>query len=493
MPHRSAGILLHPTSLPGPGGIGREAREFIDFLAAAGCSLWQMLPPGPVGPGDSPYAARSAFACESMLISLPALVEDGLLDSRSDLAPLHTDPHRLDFREHREHREPLLRAACAEFLSAGGASQLEQFGAANAWLGPYVRFAALREMSNQPWWLWPERYHDPLAFPESERTTLADEVTYQSFLQWAVDRQWSSLREYARARGVAVYGDVPIFVDLDSADAWANQTLFKLDAAGRPQVVAGVPPDAFSETGQRWGNPHYDWAAMRADGFAWWIARMRRTFSLFDAVRIDHFRGFESAWAIPADQPTAVSGHWEPGPGRELFDALAAAIGPLPIIVEDLGLITPEVRALRDSLGYPGMAVLQFAFGDDDSNPYLPHNHVQDQVVFTGTHDNDTTLGWYRNAPEDERHSVRQYLSVDGENIVDDLVRCAYHSVANTAIIPMQDVLKLGSEARMNVPGRADGNWSWRFTWDQLPEGRTDWLAALAHESSRHPGHGGNQ
>jgi len=483
---RIAAILLHPSSLPGNGGLGREAFGFVDFLANAGCSAWQMLPLGPVGPGNSPYASRSAFACEPLLISLEELAAQGLLDPRCDFTP-DGDPHHWDFERLREHREPLLRAACAEFLGGGGGHLLAEFAAARPWLMPYARFAAVRELSDQPWWLWPERYHDPGGYPESDRTALGDEVRYQCFLQWAVAGQWRALSEYAHLKGIALYGDVPIFVDLDSADAWANQHLFKLDPGGKPRVVAGVPPDAFAATGQRWGNPHYDWRAMREDGYDWWCARMRRTFELFDAVRIDHFRGFESAWEIPAEEPTAVNGHWQPGPGRELFDVLAAKLGPLPIIVEDLGLITPAVRALRDELGYPGMAVLQFAFGDDDKNPYLPHNHVANQVVFTGTHDNDTTLGWYRNAPEHDRHHVRTYLGIDGEDIVNDLVSSAYRSVAETAIIPMQDVLQLGSEARMNVPGLGVGNWTWRFTWDQLEPGRTEWLRALAVETDRLP------
>lgn len=493
MTSRVAGILLHPTSLPGCGGLGTEARRFVDFLAAAGCSAWQMLPPGPVGPGNSPYAARSAFAGEPLLISLERLADVGLIDARADFAPIDGDPHRLDYGRLREHREPLLRAAFAEFLSAGGRDHLEEFAASHPWLWAYAAFASLRELSRDPWWLWPDRYHSPEGIPREEGTALADEIRYQQFLQWAFEGQWHALRDYARERGVALYGDVPIFVDLDSADVWANPGQFKLDEQGRPTVVAGVPPDAFSDTGQRWGNPHYNWEVMRADHFSWWAARMQRTFSLFDSVRIDHFRGFESAWEIPADEPTAVNGHWVPGPGREFFESLSAQLGPLPIIVEDLGLITPQVRALRDELGYPGMAVLQFAFGDTDDNPYLPHNQVKNQVVFTGTHDNDTTLGWYRNAEEWEKDRVRRYLSVDGSHIVDDLVSSAYHSVADTVLIPMQDVLKLGSEARMNVPGDPHGNWSWRFTWDQMPDGRTEWLASLAAETGRFPGPGGGK
>ncbi len=446
-----------------------------------------MLPPGPVGPGNSPYASRSAFALEPMLLSLELLANEGLLDARIDFSPVGSNPHQHDFDQLRAHREPLLRAAFAECMASGGRDALERFAADNGWLAGYSAFAALRELSQEPWWLWPVRYHNHADVPAVEGTALGNEVRYQQFLQWCLDRQWRSLREYAHGRGIALYGDVPIFVDLDSADAWANQRQFKLAESGQPHVVGGVPPDAFSQTGQRWGNPHYDWDAMRADGFGWWIERMRRTFSLFDAARIDHFRGFESAWEIPAGEPAAINGRWQPGPGRQLFDTLGTALGELPIIVEDLGLITPQVRALRDALGYPGMAVLQFAFGGDDTNPYLPHNQVANQVVFTGTHDNDTILGWYSNAPEFERDRVRRYLSVDGDDIVDDLIRCAYHSVADTVLIPMQDVLALGSEARMNVPGSANGNWTWRFTWDQMESDRAGWLANLAHETSRHP------
>ncbi|MGE0598244.1 MAG: 4-alpha-glucanotransferase [Dehalococcoidia bacterium] len=493
MSERLSGILLHPTSLPGPGGLGEDARKFVDFLAAASCSLWQMLPPGPVGPENSPYAARSAFALEPMLISLPDLARNGLLDPDIDFTPPDRDPHNLDFEALRAHREPFLRVAHKNFTATHGPSELESFTRARPWLKPYAHFAALRESHDQPWWLWPASERDGSLEGDAIGPALTAEISYHVFLQWILDRQWNALRAYANSRGVSLYGDVPILVDLDSADVWSERGQFKLDARGMPRVVAGVPPDLFSETGQRWGNPHYDWRAMRNDGFAWWLRRMRRTFALFDGVRIDHFRGFESAWEIPASEATAIKGHWEPGPGRALFEAMASAMGKLNIIVEDLGLITPEVRALRDALGYPGMAVLQFAFAGDSTNPYLPHNHIKNQVVFTGTHDNDTTLGWYEKATPAERHSVRNYLSVDGHDIVNDLIRAAYHSVANTAIIPMQDVLELDSEARMNVPGRAEGNWRWRFTWDQLEPDRTAWLANLAEESGRAPTHNGSK
>ncbi|MGE3076936.1 MAG: 4-alpha-glucanotransferase [Dehalococcoidia bacterium] len=492
MSERLCGILLHPTSLPGPGGLGQEARNFIDFLQAASCSIWQMLPPGPVGPENSPYAARSAFALDPMFISLPELAKDGLLGSALDFAPRDGDPHTLDFESLRAHREPLLRMACRSYVAANGTAELDSFSRERPWLMPYARFAALHESYDEPWWLWPASERDGSLEGDSVGPALAEEISYQVFLQWVLERQWKSLRSYANSRGVSLYGDVPIFVDLDSADVWSERGQFKLDARGMPRVVAGVPPDLFSATGQRWGNPHYDWKAMRGDGFAWWLRRMRRTFDLFGGVRIDHFRGFESAWEIPATEETAINGHWEPGPGRALFEAMASTLGELNIIVEDLGLITPEVRALRDALGYPGMAVLQFAFADDSTNPYLPHNHVKNQVVFTGTHDNDTTLGWYEKASAHERHRVRRYLSIDGSDIVNDLIRAAYHSVADTAIIPMQDVLELGSEARMNVPGRAQGNWGWRFTWDQLATGRVEWLDNLAEESGRVRQHNGS-
>jgi 4-alpha-glucanotransferase len=289
----------------------------------------------------------------------------------------------------------------------------------------------------------------------------------------------------AHARGILLIGDMPIFVDRDSADHWAHRSLFLLDASGNPAVVAGVPPDAFSDTGQRWGNPLYDWDAMRADGYAWWIARFRRALDLFDALRVDHFRGFVAAWHIPADEPTAVNGRWVPGPGRALFDALEAALGRLPIIVEDLGIITDDVRALRDELGYPGMAVLQFAFGGDPDNPYLPRNHRENQVVYTGTHDNDTTLGWWTNLPEWERDNVRRELGIDGSRIVDDLVRVALESVAETAIIPMQDLLALDGSHRMNHPGRAEGNWTWRYAPEQVTPDRLEFFRALVERTGR--------
>ena len=484
---RRAGILLHPTSLPGAGDLGAEAYRFVDFLVLGGQSLWQMLPVSPPGPSDSPYAVASAFAGDPLLVSLEQLARRGWLDeSEAGPAP-QDDAHTRDSAAIRAHKEPRFREAFHRFMLADGETQLARFEAGRPWLRAYATFAVLHELSGQPWWEWAERFKDPSEARVLPGTALADGVQYHCFLQYCFEEQWHLLRQYANARGIELLGDVPIFVDRDSADHWSNQHLFKLDEERNPIVVSGVPPDAFSATGQRWGNPVYDWAANRADGYRWWVARFRRTFDLFDSVRVDHFRGFESYWEIPAAEETAIYGEWAPGPGREIFDRLGEALGRVPIIVEDLGIITDEVRALRDVLGYPGMAVLQFAFGGDETNPYLPHRHIANQVVYTGTHDNDTTSGWWAKASDHERANALHYLGGDGSNMLDTMIGAAYRSVAETAIIPMQDVLELGSEARMNLPGTMDGNWRWRFTWDQLSEGRTEWLAGLAAETGRAP------
>lgn len=479
-------MLLHPTSLPGTGGLGPEAYRFVDFLAEAGQQAWQIMPVGPPGSGNSPYAARSAFAGDPMLLSLENLRDRGWLDPSDAIEPVPGSYNRMSFEDLRARKTPLLRRAFERFIGQGGQALLEEFRDESAWLDDYALFAALRNTIEQPWWLWDE----PLRTPEGAAGAwsgqrLAGELRYHQFLQLCFARQWAGLKRYANERGVSIIGDIPIFVDRDSADVWANQHLFKLDEAGNPTVVAGVPPDAFSSTGQRWGNPVYDWAALRSSGFAWWCDRFTRTFELVDSVRLDHFRGFEATWEIPAQEQTAVRGSWVRGPGRDLFLSLEARCGRLPVIVEDLGLITPSVRRLRDSLGYPGMAVLQFAFGDDWRNPYLPHNHLRNLVAYTGTHDNDTALGWFRSLGENERGNVLRYLGRDGTDIVSDLIRLAYESVADLAIVPMQDVLELGSEARMNLPGQPDGNWTWRFNWEQLHPGRVAWLAEAVQTYGR--------
>ncbi len=478
--HRASGILLHPTSLPGPhgsGDLGPAAYHFVDWLVSAGQSLWQILPLGDIGPGNSPYMSSSAFAGNVLLIDLQALQQAGWLDD-SDLVPA---PGFADGRLHFDvvvpWRMERLRRAAGRF--AAGASRVERsafddFCSQHAsWLDDYALFMALADA--HAWSLWCDwspalarRDADALA---QARTRHADAIAFWQFCQWCFFRQWGRLKAHASSQGIRIVGDAPIFVAYQSADVWARQELFELDEDGRPQVVAGVPPDYFSATGQRWGNPLYRWDAHRAEGYAWWTERVRRTFELVDIVRIDHFRGFAAYWEIPASEPTAVIGRWMPGPGAALFDAIQAALGELPIIAEDLGLITPEVDALRRRFRLPGMRVLQFAFGGGNDNTYLPHNYDHNTVVYGGTHDNDTSIGWWAQASEAERAHVRDYLPTDGHDIAWDLIRTACASVADTAIHLLQDVLRLDGASRMNLPGQGDGYWAWRFTWDQvLPE-----------------------
>lgn len=487
-------MLLHPTSLPGAGGIGelgQEARNWVDFLAAAGQRLWQVMPLGPTGYGDSPYQCFSAFAGNPYLIDTTALVAAGWLEEAAlaELAELPRD--RVDFGAIYQRKVALLAEAAGRFLASPEGSEHGPFGAfcrANAaWLDDYALFMALKEEAGgSGWGDWPEtlRRREPDALAAAS-ARLAPGVARHKVWQYWFAEQWRVLRAYAKGRGVRVIGDMPIFVALDSADVWANPELFVLDAAGRPTVVAGVPPDYFSATGQRWGNPLYRWDVMRARGFAWWTERLRATLELVDIVRVDHFRGFAAYWEIPAEEPTAVRGRWVDAPGRELFEALRAGLGELPIIAEDLGVITPDVEALRDEFALPGMKVLQFAFGGDAHDPYLPHNYVKNCVVYTGTHDNDTTLGWYRSAPERERDFVRRYLARPDDNIAWEFVRLALASIADLAVFPLQDLLGLGSEGRMNTPGKAVGNWSWRFIWADVPHWLAPQLAALAETYGR--------
>lgn len=488
---RRAGILLHPSSLPGPWGIGdfgADARGFVELLAGLGQSLWQIMPLGPVGPGDSPYAARSTFAIEPLLIAPGELAAEGLLEE-GELAGPDFGEGRVDFEAVRAWKLPLLWRAFERFEAQGGRREAEEFREqARPWLEDYALFMALR--GKHGWWAeWPGelRSREPAALAAA-REALAAEVRFEEFVQWCAYRQWWALRRCANGRGVRVIGDIPIFVDLDSADAWAHQEIFKLGADGKPEVVAGVPPDAFSETGQRWGNPLYDWEVLRERGYDWWVERFRWTLHQVDIVRIDHFRAFESAWEIPAGAATAEHGRWVRGPGRELFDRAHDALGALPIIVEDLGIITDEVRELRDELGYPGMDVLQFAFGDSPRNPYLPHNVRRSSVMYTGTHDNDTTAGWLASAPAAVLEDLARYMGAPPAEGVRDLVRMAYGSVADYAIVPMQDVLELDTGARMNVPGRPEGNWRWRLTHDEPGACEAGWLREFAEIYGRLPG-----
>ena len=476
MSNRSSGILLHPTSLPSPFGIGdlgAEARAFIDFLHESGQTLWQTLPLGPTGYGNSPYQAISAFAGNPLLIDPRQLIDDGWLD-QSVINVAHFSPGRVEFEIVRDFKERLLQHAFLQFKD-GALSNYDGFEEfcddSSWWLTDYATFRALKDMHGGSSWAdWQRELsqRDPITL-SAIKSTLAEQILEQKFFQFIFFRQWKALRSYARERGVRIIGDLPIFVAHDSADVWANREYFKLDKDGKPTVVAGVPPDYFSATGQLWGNPLYDWERLRADNFQWWIDRVRWSLELFDLVRVDHFRGFAACWEIPATDVTAQNGEWVETPGRELFASLKKRLGDLPIIAENLGVITPDVESLREESGFPGMRVLQFAFGGNATNDHLPHNHTHGTVVYTGTHDNDTTIGWFENLDNDQRKYCLQYLASNGSEINWDMIRAAMASVADTAIIPMQDVLGLASDARMNLPASTTGNWSWRMPSNPIP------------------------
>jgi 4-alpha-glucanotransferase len=494
--NRASGILLHPTSLPGAGGVGdlgAGAYRFVDFLEAAKQTLWQIMPLGPVGMGNSPYAARSAFAGNPLLISLEQLVSRGWLDQSALAEAPDGPPDRVDYEGASAYKRAALEAAHERFkadASVDEQARLDLFREQQRfWLSDFALFMALKEArGGSAWFQWErklvQRQPDAL---EAARRELADEVMVQEFTQYLFFQQWQAIRQYAAERGIRIVGDIPIFVAHDSADVWVHQELYFLDEHGQPTVVAGVPPDAFSETGQRWGNPLYRWDRLAARGYDWWIDRFRGTLQLVDVIRLDHFRGFVAYWEVPAEHETAELGRWVKGPGAELFRAVEARLGRVPMIVEDLGLITQEVEELRDELNYPGMKVLQFAFGDDALNPYLPHNYEQDCVVYTGTHDNDTTVGWFAEQSEAIRHQLRLYLGTSGEDVAWDCIRLALASVADNAIVPLQDVLALDNSARMNHPGLADGNWAWRYYRGQLHREHANRLAGLTEIFGRAP------
>lgn len=497
---RFSGILLHPTSLPGPygvGDLGPEAYAFVDFLAGARQTLWQILPLGPTGLGNSPYNVQSASAGSPLLISPDGLTAQGWL-TPDELPPKSPPSSRVDFATAGRNKDLALRAAFERFrVGATGEpdARIAAFAESQqAWLDDYALFQALRAAHGNALWLdWePELVRREPEALDRARAALADEVAFHRFAQLVFHEQWSALRAYANARGIRIVGDIPIYVALDSADVWAHQELFKLDERGYPTVVAGVPPDLFSATGQLWGNPCYRWEAMAERGYAWWLARFRRTLELCDIIRVDHFRGFVAGWQVPAGAETAVNGVWVPGPGRALFNRVVTVLGKLPILVEDLGIITEDVEELRDELGLPGMKVLQFAFGSGPDNPYLPHNYTQNCVVYSGTHDNDTTRGWYEALPVEERRSVDAYLGPRLPEISWAFIRLALGSVGRYAIVPAQDVLGLGGEARMNLPGTADGNWGWRMDPGSLTDGLRARLARLTEVFGRGPrdGHG---
>jgi 4-alpha-glucanotransferase len=504
---RASGILLHPSSLPGAFGIGDlgpEAYRFADFLSASGQTLWQTLPLGPTAASSSPYACYSGFGGNPLLISPDLLISDGLLNN-SDLPHVTSSATHVDFGaanslkqtiltrafdHHHENPDPVRQAAFELFKQRSA-----------DWLDDYALFRALKDANNGAGWIdWEQALkHGDSAALDLARERLKLSIERHKFSQFLFFEQWFALKAYGNERGIKFIGDVPIFVAYDSADVWLHRDLFKLDEEGKPTVVAGVPPDYFSATGQLWGNPLYNWDAMRADGFDWWIKRIRAALKVFDIVRLDHFRGFCACWEIPAGDRTAERGRWVEAPGRELFTSVSSMLPNLPLIAEDLGVITPEVEALRDDFDFPGMRILQFAFSGDADNAGLPHNYGENIAVYTGTHDNDTTVGWFRNGAGDEstrgpldakreREFCLSYLNSDGKEIHWDFIRAALASVANTAIVPLQDVLGLGSEARMNTPNTTEGNWSWRFESGALSDEVVRRLRALTESHGRaHP------
>lgn len=463
---RRAGVLLHLTSLPGSGGcgdLGPEARNFVDFLASAGISVWQMLPVGPTGYGGSPYQSSSVHAGNPRLISLDEVMAKGWLQGYAAESGAVSD-------QGKQYGLSLSWDGFKAQAEAGDRRALKVFSAENSyWLDDYALFAALHMELDCGWWEWPEalRERHPQALLEA-RVRLAGSVEYIKYEQFLFFSQWRHLRQYAREQGVLLFGDMPIFVAHDSAEVWARPEDFDLNPDGTLRVVAGVPPDYFSDTGQRWGNPLYLWDRMRDDAFVFWVDRIRTQLRLFDMVRIDHFRGFESCWEIPAEEEYAINGTWVPADGDALFKRLHQVFGPLPLVAEDLGIITDEVEHLRRKHGLPGMKVLQFAFSGDSDNPYLPFRHGADSVVYTGTHDNDTTLGWYLALEDTSRAYVDNFLGRSKEPMPWPLIRSALASRAALAIIPMQDLLGLDGAHRMNLPGTTKGNWKWRFTWDQM-------------------------
>jgi 4-alpha-glucanotransferase len=497
---RSVGALLHPTSLPGDQGIGTldgEAIRFLDFLKAAGMTFWQVCPLGPTGYGDSPYQCFSAFAGNPYLIDLRELVALGLLES-ADLRPLAAlGGGPIDFGALYTLKWPLLRKAFDRHTKAGspaiGSQDLASFRAAEkAWLEPYALFRALKDhFGGRPWWEWPAEARSPGALKPELRAKVAAEAQAHEFYQYVFFQQWRRIRSEAAKRGIQLIGDIPIFVAADSADVWARPEVFELGKDGRPIAVAGVPPDYFSADGQLWGNPLYRWEVHQADGFAWWKERLRSSFGLCDVVRIDHFRGFDEYWRIPLPAVTAKNGEWRKAPGLELFRAIREAFPDARIIAEDLGVLTPTVEELLKATGLPGMAVLQFAFGGKPENAYLPHNLQPNNVVYPGTHDNDTTLGWYASTDEKTRDHVRRYLRVDGREVGWDLIRASYSAVSRIAVVTLQDVLSLGPEARLNSPGKPEGNWRWRIAPGELERltrsGTADYLASLAALYGRSP------
>jgi len=469
---RSSGILLHPTSLPGKfgiGTIGKEAYKFVDFLIETNQTLWQTYPLGPTGYGDSPYQCFSAFAGNPLLIDLEKLVENKLLSDEDLKLDTPFNPDSIDYGQIINFKTPLLKKAFVNFNNNGNnldKEKLNTFSLHNQeWLDDYSLFMALKEhFGGNPWSKWDNdiktREHKAIS---DYKEKLKDTIDFQKFIQYTFFKQWKELKDYANDNYIKIIGDIPIFVAFDSADAWSNPELFLFDKDRNPTCVAGVPPDYFSETGQLWGNPLYNWDKLRETNFSWWVDRIKANLKTSDIIRIDHFRGFAAYWEIPADETTAINGKWVNAPGKELFDAIKSKLGDLPIIAEDLGLMTPDVKELRDYCEFPGMKILQFAFDSGEENDYLPHNYVQNCVVYTGTHDNDTVKGWYDKAKKEDTDYVDEYFNYNSEDVCWNFIRAAWSSTAVMAIAPLQDFLRLGSEGRINTPGKASGNWQWRY------------------------------
>ena len=493
---RSSGILFHPTSLPGKYGIGtlgKEAYAFIDFLKKSRQKLWQIFPLGPTGYGDSPYQSFSSFAGNPYLIDFDLLIEAHLL-SEEDLRDVFFGDNEeyIDYGAIYNQKYPLLRKAYENFKSSDNhemKENLEHFKRENAsWLNDYSLYISLKNHFNGlPWNEWAHdiknREHGAM---EHYRNELADDIEYHNFIQFLFFKQWGDVKRYANENGIKIIGDIPIFVAADSSDAWANPEIFLFDEERKPVKVAGVPPDYFSATGQLWGNPLYNWQKLKETNYSWWVERVRANLSTCDIIRIDHFRGFEAYWAVPYGDDTAINGQWEPGPGIDLFNAIKSQLGELPIIAEDLGLMTQGVIDLREVTGFPGMKILGFAFDSGEENDYLPHTYTKNCVVYTGTHDNDTLIGWFQKAKEEDRQFARDYLNSRSDDEIHwDAIRGAWSSVASMAISPVQDFLGLGSEARINTPGVAAGNWQWRLRHGVLTDELAERIAKLTRVYSR--------
>jgi 4-alpha-glucanotransferase len=484
---RAAGVLLHVSSLPGPYGIGDlgpHARDFLAWLASAELRIWQVLPLTVHDQHGCPYASPTAFAREPLLLSPDDLADDGFVNHR-EKPYLPAGP--VDWAAVRASRSSFLEKAAA---SIAAEVDLGPWRAAHPWVEDWALFASLAERLGNGWWDWPTDLRDlPLDAPRlhAVRADLKPTIDRHVALQWAFDRQWNRLRKQASGLGISLWGDIPFFVGGGSADVWARRELFDVDATGRPRTITGVPPDAFSPTGQLWGHPQLHRPAHVAEGWAWWVERSVAALELVDVLRLDHFRGMDGVWSVPAGDLTAERGAWVPGPGREALEALRERLGGLPLVAEDLGVITDDIRALRDDFGLPGMAILQFAFGGGGEHELLPHNHRADLVVYTGTHDNDTLAGWARTTDEGTRDHARRYLHTDDRDLVHAMLRAAWRSVARSAIVPMQDLLVLGSEARMNVPGLVEGNWRWRLGREALNLSLASRVAEQVKLSGRAP------